>query len=91
MQQPIQAMNASSAKIGMATQTIPRTSPMVAMIRPWPSASASLLPLPPKPIALMPTARDRRDATTIPVEPGPSAQVSVPASKRFTASSDSCF
>jgi hypothetical protein len=32
---------------------------------------------------------DRRDHN--PLEPGPSAEVPVPASKRFTASSDSCL
>jgi hypothetical protein len=48
-------------------------------------------PLTPNPIALMPTARDRKDKITIPAGPDDSTEVPVPASRRLTASSCSCF
>ncbi len=53
---------ASTTKIGMATERMPRTSPMVAVIRPGASAFASLRPYTPNTMALMPAAMETPDA-----------------------------
>jgi hypothetical protein len=58
-QQLSQLMNASTSRIGIVTETIPRTNPVVAEIRPDASAFASFRPFTPNTMALIPTTAER--------------------------------
>jgi hypothetical protein len=78
-------MNTSSPKIGIATEMIPRTSPVVAVIRPGASAFGSFPPLTPNTMALIPTARETADQIETPRhrvtarnDPSPLAGASTP-------------
>ena len=65
-QQLSQLMNARSSRIGIATETIPKTNPVVAEIRPDASVFASLRPFTPNTTALMPRATETDDQIKTP-------------------------